>query len=168
MAADPEELVIVRSNLSSHDAHLLKGLLESNEISAFLSNENMGTLQYGVATDLLVRLKDRHIAQTVLANVVTLHNTPSSDPVAPEEDAFCRTCGSSHVHPFVGEIPSLIPGIRYDASEAGEWMHCLQCDAYYRRKRSRFSSMPVGLLWGLTLSGFTIFLLWFLNWLRWL
>lgn len=166
---DHNRLVPVRTGLNQADAQLLKSLLDANGVQVFLTHENMGSLNYGVRADLMVRAIDKVRADAVLAKVATLPR--GAFPARLDEDGeelACRHCGSERVHPYVGAVPSGIPGIKLSASQADNWYHCLQCDSYFRNQRSRLAGIPIALMWGGTLAALTLFVIWLIEFLRWL
>lgn len=167
--ADMNSLVVVRSRLDRHQANLFKSNLEGHGIPAFLENENIGSLNYVVQTDLLVRLRDKEAADALLSKVDTipLSRFPKRLDADGEERA-CEHCGSMRVHAFVGEVPTLVPGIKVKATPETGYFHCLECNSYYREKRLGFASFPIAMMWSLTLGAFVLGLYFLIQWLRFL
>jgi DNA-directed RNA polymerase subunit RPC12/RpoP len=166
---DHNRLVPVRTGLDQADAQLLRSLLDANGVQVFVSHENMGSLGYGVRADIMVRAIDKVRADAVLAKVATLPR--SAIPVRLDEggeEIACRHCGSERVHPYEGAVPTLIPGLRLAARRDERWYHCLQCDSYFRDRRSKFAGIPIALMWGATLAVLTLFVIWLIEFLRWL
>ena len=166
MSQRPDELVEVRTGLSTHDAYLLKNYLQSQEIQAFVQDDDMASMQYAVQARILVKSHDLVKAQSVLENVVTMNAGTTFDAQA--YDVFCPKCGSYQVHPHIGAVPSPVPGITVEAKAEDRYYHCLQCDNYFPEKRSRYTSLPFGCMWGICLSLGVIALIWFIEWLRYL
>lgn len=160
-----DSLVTLRSALMRDKAHILKTTLESYGIPAFLASENMGSLMYGVATDLLVRRGDLPRAQSLLENVSALNLPDRNDD---EDGVHCPSCGSSRVVVHTGTVPSILPGITWRAPAEDGWMHCFECKSYWREGGRRFSSLPLALLWGLSLGGLSLVLISIIEWLRWI
>lgn len=166
---DHNRLVPVRTGLMQADAQLLKSLLDANGVQVFLTHENMGSLNYGVRADIMVRAIDKVRADAALANVATLPH--GAFPARLDEDGeelACQHCGSERVHPFEGQVPSGVPGLRWAAAKDDQWYHCLQCDSYFRNRRSRLAGLPIALIWGGTLAALTLFVIWLIEFLRWL
>lgn len=166
---DHNRLIAIRTGLDASDAQLLKSLLDANGVEVYLSNENMGSLGYGVRTDIMVRAIDKVRADAVLTKIATMPRC--AIPTRLDEDGeeiACRHCGSERVHPFEGEVPTIIPGIRLKADKAEGWYHCLQCDSYFKNSLSRLASIPVAMMWGGALAGLTLFIIWLIEFLRWL
>lgn len=166
---DYNRLVPVRTGLEPADAQLLKSVLTANGVEVFMNGENMGALNYAVRADIMVRAIDKVRAESVIQKIATMPRCqlPRHFDEDGEEHA-CSHCGSSRVHPFVGEVPTFIPGIRLAAEQNGGWFHCLQCDSHFRDRRSRFSGLPIAFMWSAALGAFGIGLYWFIDWLKWL
>jgi len=166
---DFNRLVPLRRGLTTADAQLMRSLLTANGLQVFVNSENMGALNYAVGTDVMVRAVDKGRAEDVLKKVAAIPRCqlPTHFDEDGEERA-CAHCGSTHVHAFVGEVPTFIPGVRLAASAGEGWYHCLQCDSHYREQKSRFSGMPVALMWGGFLGGAGFALYWVIDWLKWL
>ena len=165
---DFDRLVPIRRDLGVSDAQMLRGVLEAAGIHAALANENMGSLHYVVATDLLVRAGDETRARDILARVATM---PRPKPLMDEdgEPRACPTCGSEHLRVYAGPVPTPLPGLRGSAGPADGWFQCLQCASLFSdRPRARFSALPLALIWAATLGSATLGLIWLINWLKWL
>jgi len=166
---DYNRLVPLRREMEPADAQLMRSLLTANGIEVFLNGENMGSLNYVVRTDIMIRAIDKVRAESVLKKVSAIprRQLPSHFDGDGEERA-CAQCGSTQIHPYVGEVPTIIPGIRLSAGAGEGWYHCLQCDSHYRDQPTRFSGMPIALMWGgfLGASGFALY--WIIDWLKWL
>lgn len=162
-------LTIVRSSLDRHQANLFKSNLEGHGIPAFLENENIGSLNYVVQIDLLVRQRDKAAAEALLSKVDTipLSKFPTRLDADGEERA-CAHCGSMRVHAYIGEVPTWAPGVKLQATPEAGYFHCLECDSYYREKRLGFASFPIALMWSLTLGAFVLGLYFLIQWLRFL
>jgi len=166
---DYNRLVPLRTGLDAGDAQMLKSVLNANGVEVFLNGENMASLNYAVRTDIMIRAIDQVRADAVIEKIATMPRCQLPQHVDDDgEERSCAQCGSTRVHPFVGEVPSMIPGIRYAAESDGEWYHCLQCDSHYRDRRSSFSGLPIALMWSAFLGSLGFGLYWFINWLRWL
>ncbi|MBL4788930.1 MAG: hypothetical protein JKY60_07735 [Kordiimonadaceae bacterium] len=166
---DYNKLVPLRKGLETSDAQLLRSLLNANDIEVFLNSENMSGLHCVVQTDVMIRVIDKVRADSVLKKVATLPRCALPRHFDEDgEERACTQCGSTQVHPFVGEVQTFIPGIRLAARKGDSWFHCLQCDTHYQDKHSRFAGMPIALMWSASLGGFVFALYWFFDWLRWL
>lgn len=169
-----DKLVTIRTGLASTDAQLLCTLLEGEGIQVFTNAEHASALEQGplggaITADLMVRAADWKQAEQTLAKVATMPRC--AFPVRLDEDGeerSCRHCGSIRVHPYEGEVPTFIPGIRIAARPEDTWFHCLQCDSYYRDRRSRFAGLPFAALWSAAVGVFVICLYWLIDWLMWL
>lgn len=166
---DHNRLISIRSGLSGPDAQLLKSVLNANGVEVFLSNENMGTMNIGLRTDVMVRAIDKVRADSVLDKVATMPRCALPTRLDEDgEEIACRHCGSERVHPFEGAVPTLIPGIKLSAAKGQHWYHCLQCDSYFKNSLSRLAGIPIALMWGGTLAALTLFVIWLIEFLRWL
>ncbi len=166
---DYNRLIPLRTGLDAGDAQMLKSLLNANGIEVFLNGENMASQNFSVRTDVMVRGVDKTRADAVIEKIATMPRCQIPRHLDDDgEERACSHCGSTRVHPFVGEVPTSVPGIRLAAVEGGGWFHCLQCDSYYRDRRSRFSGLPIALMWSIFLGGFGFALYWFIDWLKWL
>ncbi|MCK0068856.1 putative signal transducing protein [Kordiimonas laminariae] len=164
-----DQLVMLRSGLDPSDADLLKSVLEGESIQAFVSDNGMRAAGYRSVVDVMVKSTDHAEASKLLEKIVTMPRC--AIPIRRDDDGeeyACKHCGSVRVHPFEGEVPTFIPGIRIAAKKTDKWFHCLQCDSHYREERSRFSGMPIAFAWGGALGGFSIALYMVIDWLRWL
>lgn len=164
-----DRLVTIRTGLYQADAALMRSLLEGHGIQVFMNAEHASTMNEGYNTDVMVRASQWKEAEEVLNKVATMPRC--AIPVRLDEDGeerACAHCGSTRVHPFEGEVPTFIPGIRIAATRGENWFHCLQCDSHYRDKRSRFAGLPVALAWSATVGLSVLGLYWFIDWLRWL
>lgn len=165
--ADLDKLVAIRSGLDGHQANMLKLNLEGQGVPAFLANENVGSLNFVSNTDLFVRAKDWRAAERLLSKIDTLPGPqPRLDPDG--EEYVCRHCGSNRVHPFSGEVPTLIPFVRLKAAAGDRWFHCLECDSHFREGRQQFAGMPVALAWSAFMGALAFGLILLINWLRYL
>lgn len=166
---DYNRLIPLRTGLETADAQLLKSVLNANGVEVFLNGENMSSLNFVVRTDIMVRAIDKVRADAVIDKIATMPRCqiPRHTDEDGEERA-CAHCGSTRVHPYVGEVPTIIPGIRLAAEQGAGWFHCLQCDSHYRDKRSQFSGMPFAMMWSAALGGFGFGLYWFIDWIKWL
>lgn len=161
-----DRLVPIRTGLDPVDAQLLRSMLEGHGIKVFMNGEHAGSLNYAVRADLMVMASQWKIAEETLSKIATLPRREPLDEYGDER--ACAQCGSTRVHAFVGEVPTFIPGIRIEANVEGAWFHCLQCGSHYRDRFSKFSGMPIALMWGGALGAFFICLYWFIDWLKWL
>ncbi len=162
-----DQLIMLKAGLNSADAALLKSVMEGEGIQAFTSGGDAN--HFNAPVDLLVKMSDKERAVALLQKVVTMPRC--AIPVRRDEDGeeqACKHCGSTRVHPYEGEVPTFIPGIRIEAKKVDNWFHCLQCESHYRDERSRLSGMPIGLLWSAALGAGTIGLYAIIDWLRWL
>jgi len=166
---DYNRLVPLRSGLSATDAQVLKSVLVANGIEVFLSSEGMSTLQPGVFVDVMIRAIDKVRADSVLEKVATMPSCKIPRHTdADGEEHSCPACGSSIVRPFVGNVDTWLPGVKRAAAVGDGWYHCRQCDTHFCTKRSRYSGMPLGMVWAATLGLFVFGLYQFIEWLRWL
>lgn len=162
-------LVVLRSNLNQPDGALLRSVLEAQDIPVFLAGEHVAGMNEGLYANLMVHAKDWKRAEEVLSKVATMPRC--AIPIRRDEDGepiACRHCGSERVHAFEGEVPTIVPGVKVHASKNDDWYHCLQCDSYFRNSLSRFSSIPVGLMWAGALALLTLGIVWLIEFLRWL
>jgi len=163
------KLIPIRTNMTHADAQVLKSVLQSCGIDVFLNADHMSGTGYGVQTDVLVYSSDLQTAEEALRNIVALpHSYVSQRLDADGEVHECKQCGSTRVHPFEGEVPTLVPGIRIAAEANGGWFHCMQCDSYYRNQRSRFEAFPFAMVWSFLTGLFVLLLYWLIDWLKWL
>ncbi|WP_374763540.1 hypothetical protein [Yunchengibacter salinarum] len=159
--SEQDRLVPLRRGLNAGDAQSLRSILEGNGIQVFLANENMGTMGYGVAIDLMIRASDRAYADEVLSKVVALPHRPEDRLFDTDgEERACAHCGSSRVRAWRGAVPTGIPFVKAQARPQDLWFHCLQCDSLFQEKRSRYSSLGLALMWGLALGGLTLVVIW--------
>lgn len=165
--ADLDKLVIIRSGLDGHQANMFKLNLEGQGIPAFLANDNVGSLNFVSHTDLFVKAKDWRAAEQFLSKVDVLPKRRRMLDPDGEEHA-CRHCGSNRVHSFVGEVPTLVPFVRLEASADGGWFHCLECDSYFREGRRQFAGLPIALAWSLFMGGAALGVVLLINWLKYL
>jgi Putative prokaryotic signal transducing protein len=165
---DYNRLISLRSGLDPADAQMLKSVLNANGVEVFLNGENMGSLNFAVRTDIMVRQIDKSRADAVIHKIATMPRCQIPRIDEDGEERACAQCGSTRVHAFVGEVPTFIPGIRLAAVEGGGWFHCLQCGSHYRDQLSRFSGLPVALMWSASLGGFGFGLYWLIDWIKWL
>lgn len=166
---DLNKLVPIRTGLDRSQADLLKANLEGHGVPAFLANENIGSLNFVVHTDLLVRAKNWKDAEQLLSKIDAIPASRFSKRFDPDgEEYACQHCGSMRVHPFVGEVPTWLPGLKLKAVPEQTWFHCMECDSYYREKRSSFISFPIAMMWSLTLGAFVLGLYFLIQWLRFL
>lgn len=166
---DMDQLVPLRSGLDARQAGLLKTNLEGQGVPAYLASEAAGAAPVKGQADLFVRAKNWQQAETLLSKieVIPASRFPGRTDADGEELA-CDHCGSSRVHPYVGKVPTLIPGVYQVATPEDQWVHCLDCDSYSRTRRARFTGAPIALMWGGAL-GLLFFGLYFLiQWLRFL
>ena len=147
----------------------MKSLLTANGVEVFLTSENMGALNYAVRGDIMIRAIDKVRAEAVLKKVAAIPRCqlPTHFDEDGEERA-CSHCSSTRVHSFVGEVPTIIPGIRIAAVPGAGWYHCLQCDSHFRDQRPRFSGLPIALMWSAALGGAGFALYWLIDWIKWL
>lgn len=164
---DLDKLVVIRSDLNSHQANMLKLNLEGQGVPAFLANENTGSLNFANNTDLFVRAKDWATAEQALSKIETFPRPPQKFD-ADGEEISCSHCGSSRVVTFVGDIPTAVPFVGITARPGDGWFHCLECDSYYSTSRSRFSSMPIALGWSVFMGALAFGLIMLINWLIYL
>jgi hypothetical protein len=166
---DMNQLVPLRSGLDARQAALLKDNLEGQGVPAFLAAETMGSQHVGGQSELFVRAKNWREAETLLGKIEVI--PASRFPVRTDtdgEELICNQCSSSRVHPYVGKVPTFVPGIEQVATPEDRWVHCLDCDSYSRTRRPRFTGAPIALMWGGVL-GLLFFSLYFLiQWLRFL
>ena len=164
-----DNLITVRSGLDRHQAALFKSNLEGHGIAAFLENENIGSLNFVVHTDLLVRAGDRVAAEALLSKVdaIPASRFPTRLDADGEERA-CQHCGSMRIHHYVGTVKTWMPGVKIQATPGDGWFHCLECESYYREKPLGFASLPIALLWSVTLGAIVLGLYFFIQWLRFL
>ncbi len=160
-----DRLIAYRRDMEIAEAQLLKSLLEANGVPTFLAHENMATFTPAVRTDLMIRYIDRVRADSALENVEPLKFN-RADFGDPDEPA-CRQCGSMHVHSYVGAVPTLMPGVKIAADPRDQWMHCMQCDSYYREGRRRFTSVGIAFSWAATMGLLTLAIILFFRWLSW-
>lgn len=164
-----DNLVVVRTGLDRHQAALFKSNLEGHGIAAFLENEHIGSLNYVVHTDLLVRSVDKGAAEALLSKVDTIPVSKFPTRLdADGEERACQHCGSMRVHPYVGAVATWVPGFKIQAAPGEGWFHCLECDSYYREQPLGFASLPVALLWSVTLGAVVFGLYFLIQWLRFL
>ncbi|MEX0299812.1 MAG: DUF2007 domain-containing protein [Kordiimonas sp.] len=164
-----DRLVTLRGGLDPSDAQLLRSLLEGNGVKVFMNGEYMSSVHPAVRADIMVRASDWKEAEQVIQKVATMPRC--AIPTRLDEDGeerACEQCGSTRVHRFEGEVPTFIPGIRLAAQKQDDWFHCLQCDSYYKDKRSRFSGLPFALMWSACVGLFVICLYWLIDWLKYL
>ncbi len=164
-----DRLVTLRGGLDPSDAQLLRSLLEGNGIKVFMNGEHMSAVHPAVRADIMVRASEWKEAEQVIQKVATMPRC--AIPTRLDEDGeerACAQCGSTRVHRFEGEVPTFIPGIRLAAQKQDDWFHCLQCDSYYKDKRSRFSGLPFALIWSAFVGLFVICLYWLIDWLKYL
>lgn len=164
-----DRLVTIRRGLEQADAALLRSLLEGAGVTVFMNGEHMGALHPGIRAEIMVRASEWKLAEETLQKVATMPRCaiPTRLDVDGEERA-CAQCGSTRVHPFEGEVPTFIPGIRIATNKEDEWFHCLQCDSYYKDRRSRFSGLPFAMMWSAIVGVFVISLYWLIDWLKYL
>lgn len=174
-----DQLVRVRTGLDTASAQMLKNMLGSHGVPAFLSAENMSSLNFAVTTDLLVREGDRLRAENLLHNVSAIppraqsQTQPQFQSAPATEDEFaCPHCGSNHVQDYVGEIPSFWRrkfGLKLmNVSFKDGYGHCHECGSYFSKTPRKFRSFPVALKWAFVMGGVTYGLLWFIDLLIWL
>lgn len=169
---DYNRLVPLRTYLDAPQAQMLKTYLDSQGILVFLNAEHVAAMNEGLKTDILIREIDKVRAEAALKNIeiMSCHQKHQLlDGETLEDDApSCRQCGAMDIRAFEGEVPTFIPGIRIAAPAEDRWMHCMQCDSYYREGKRRFSSISVAMMWAATLGVAALSLYWFITWLRWL
>lgn len=166
---DYNRLIPLRTGLDPADAQLLKSVLNANGVEVFLNGEHMGSLGYAVRTDIMVRAIDKVRADSVIDKIATMPRCQIPRHVDEDgEERACSQCGSTRVRPYVGEVPTIVPGIRLAAQAGEEWFHCLQCDSYYQDKRSRYAALPFALMWSALVGVFGYALYWVIDWLKWL
>ncbi|WP_417465346.1 DUF2007 domain-containing protein [Kordiimonas sp.] len=166
---DHNRLVVLRSGLSQPDGALLRSVLESHGIHAFLSGEHVAGMNEGLWANLMVRAADYEDAQKALSNLAMMPS--KAFPVrhdADGEELACLRCGSGRVHAFEGRVPTSLPFVKVMAERGQGWYHCLQCGSYYNDRRPRFSSLSIALMWGGTLALATLIGIWIINWIKWL
>ncbi len=162
-----DKLVAIRSGLDGHQAQMLKLNLEGQGIPAFLANEHTGSMNFMSSTDLFVRAKDWRAAEKALSAIELMPGR--SGPIDPDgEEHSCNHCGSHRVHPFVGEIPTIVPFVRIQADTGGKWFHCLECDSYFNDGRKRFAGLPIALAWSGVMAAVALGLIVLINWLKYL
>lgn len=166
----PNELLPLRTGLDPMEAQVMKSVLASEGIECFLSNENMGTLGYGVRIDLLVKAVDKVRAELALRKVAVLpRRAHALPPSVDEDDIACPQCGSTRVGIHTGPVPTMIPGLKTKQKPGERWRHCIECGTYYPEgARRHFDSFFLAIMWGATLAGATLGLMWLIRWLRWL
>ena len=170
---DLNKLVVIRSGLTGQQANMLKVNLEGHGVPAFLANENMSGLLSVSNADLYVRARDWRAAEQLLGNIETLPQRYTTVPDAGPDLEFadepaCRHCGSTRVHPHTGDVPTWIPFMRQQALPVDRWMHCMECDSYYRGRRPRFAGLPIALGWSLFMGVLALTVVMLLNWLKYL
>lgn len=166
---DYNRLIPLRTGLDAGDAQMLKSVLNANGVEVFLNGANMASLNYAVRTDIMVRAIDKVCADAVIEKISTMPRCQIPRHMDEDgEERACAQCGSTHVRPFIGEVPTVIPGIRLAAEPGTDWFHCMQCDSHYRDRRSSFAGLPIALMWSVFLGSFGFGLYWFIDWLRWL
>ncbi|NVJ98687.1 MAG: hypothetical protein HWE25_11075 [Alphaproteobacteria bacterium] len=167
--SEENRLIVLRTGLNQPDGMLLRSVLEAQDIYAFLANENVAGMNEGLYANLMVYAHDLERANAALQKVATMPRC--AIPVRRDEDGeeiACRHCGSERVHPFEGVVPTIIPGVKITTRKGEAWYHCLQCDSYFKNSLSRLASIPVALMWGGALAGLTLFVIWVIEFLRWL
>ncbi len=169
---DYNRLVPLRTYLDAPQAQMLKTYLDAQGIMVFLNAEHVAAMNEGLKTDILIREIDRVRAEAALKNIEVLsyhqkHQLYEGETIE-NEPPSCRQCGAMDIHAFTGEVPTLIPGIRIAAGIEDAWVHCSNCDSYYREGKRRFSSVAVAFMWAATLGLSALCLYWLITWLRWL
>jgi len=164
-----DRLVTLRSGFYADDAQLTKSLLEGNGVQVFMVGEGVSSMNEGYHAAIMVRASQWKQAEEILNKVALMPRSAVAARLDEDgEEHACSQCGSTRVHAFVGEVPTVIPGVRLSAMQGEGWFHCLQCNSHYKDKRSRFAGLPFGILWGGVVGLFFLCLYWFLEWLRWL
>jgi len=164
---DLNKLVVIRAGLDGQQANMLKLNLEGQGVSAFLANENTGSLNIHSHTDLFVRAKDWAAAEKLLSKIEAFPRPPRKFD-ADGDEIGCSHCGSSRVRPFIGSVPTLVPLVGIKAGPDDGWFHCLECNSYYSVSRNRFSSMPIALGWSAFMGALAFGLVLLINWLIYL
>lgn len=171
MSGNPGEelnrLIAIRSGLDGHQAQMLKLNLEGQGVPAFLTNDHTGSLNFMTSTDLYVRAKDWRAAEEALSVIELMPRRPGQLD-SDGEEFTCRHCGSHRVHPFVGEVPTVVPFVRLKAEVNGKWFHCLECDSYFNDSRKRFAGMPIALAWSALMGALALGIIFLINWLKYL
>jgi hypothetical protein len=168
---DYNRLVPLRTYLDTSEAQMLRTYLDAKGILVFLNAEHVGAMNEGLKTDILIREIDRVRAEAALKNIEILschqkHQLRDGDNIE-DDTPSCRQCGAMDIYGFEGEVPTFIPGIRIEARTEDAWMHCRQCDSYYREGKRRFSSVSVALMWAVTLGITALSIYWLIVWIRW-
>lgn len=163
---DLDKLVAIRTRLDPAAAQSLKSALESHGVPAYVANDHMASLQPGIGADLLVRTGDESRAKSLLKDVHTLPRQPAAAQTV-VYDFACTQCGSSYIDPYIGEVPTWLPGLRLEAEAGGGWFKCRSCGSVSRDRPARFQSLPTGLIFGIFMAGLTLSIIWLINWLRW-
>lgn len=164
---DMDQLVAIRSGLDGRQAQMLKANLEGQGVPAFLASEHEGNIQFVNNTNLYVKAKDWGAAEQALSKVEMLPHRPTLRD-ADGEERNCPHCGSHRLHSFVGEVPTLIPFIRFKADVGDSWFHCLECDSYHQAVRKRFAGLPFALAWSAFMGALALGVIILINWLKYL
>ncbi len=167
--AELDQLVAIKTGLQPSSAQLLKGVLASHGMPAYVSSEHMGTIGFGLGSDLLVRRADVPRAKSLLEHVAAMPITGAA-PVreAVMMERACSQCGSSHVQDYIGSVPTLLPFVKIEALPDSGWYRCRQCGSHFRERPTRFQSLPTGFIWALVVAGIVVGFMMLINWLRWL
>lgn len=163
----PERLMVFRKGLDTGEALVIRSMLEAAGVSVFLANENMASMHYAVAADIVIRQNDKCRAEQIMSDVSVF---PSAAARMQEEDVdSCPSCGSTHVFKYVGEVPVFGDFGKSKAFPGSPWRKCLQCASFFRTDRRRvMGNFPLALVWGGTLGGFVYGMIKFFDWLKWL
>ncbi|UTW54926.1 DUF2007 domain-containing protein [Kordiimonas sp. SCSIO 12610] len=169
---DYNRLVPLRTYLDTPQAQMLKTYLDAQGIMVFLNAEHVSAMNEGLKTDILIREIDKVRAEAALKDIEVLschqrHKLQDGEALD-DEPPSCRQCGAMDIHAFEGEVPTFIPGIRIATHAEDVWVHCHQCDSYYREGKRRFSSVSVAFMWAVTLGAAALSIYWLITWIRWL
>ncbi len=168
--AGPDSLITFKTCLDLGEAHVLRSLLDAHGIPVYLASEHMASaypsLGYLEAIPVQIRESDRARADAVMADVAVMPNRAAE--VADDPD-FCPNCGSTHVFRFSGTVKRYFGLAVMEQEIDSKWRLCKQCEHKFRLGASRLAAnLWLAFLWGGTLAGLTLGLLFVINWLKYL
>ena len=166
----PDKLVTFKTCLDLGEAHVLRSLLDAHGIPVYLAGEHMistyPSLGFLEAIPVQIMSSDMARARAVMAGVAVLPNKAAE--LADDPD-FCPKCGSTHVFRFSGPVKRFMGLVQVDQPQDSPWRACMQCQHRFKPGASRvMANLWLAALWGGTLAGVTLGLLFVINWLRWL
>ncbi|MFC3053486.1 hypothetical protein [Kordiimonas pumila] len=161
-------LVTIRTRVDRSNAETIKAVLEAAGIKTFLHSEQ-GGMGNGRATDVMVQAHNWKASEEALKNITVLPIGIFNKNIDDDgEHIDCGQCGSHFVRPYVGAVPTFIPGIKIAADKEAGWFFCQHCGSHFRNRKSRFAVLPFAFGLGLLAGAFVLCIYWVIEWLKWL